>query len=163
LDKTQKSLRKALSVDKDQSILVKEVIIAADVSEVYLKWTSEAGVKSFFVPNCKIELRPGGAYEMYFLKEAPEGSRGSEGCTVLSFLPNKMFSFTWNAPPQFEEIRSSGYHTWVVLGFEKAGENKTKLTLSHLGWKKNERWPELYTYFDAAWSKVLQNLSESFL
>ena len=39
------------------------------------------------------------AYELHFLEDAPEGRRGSESCRVLAFVPERLLSFTWNAPP----------------------------------------------------------------
>ena len=43
-----------------------------------------AGVTSFFAPVAHLELRLGGPYEMLFDRDALAGSRGSEGCTILS-------------------------------------------------------------------------------
>lgn len=42
---------------------------------------------------------------MYFNLNAPSGKKGSEGMKILSFLPETMLSFEWNAPPDFPEIR----------------------------------------------------------
>jgi len=34
-------------------------------------------------------MTPGGLFEIYFLLDNPEGTRGGEGNQVLSFLPKK--------------------------------------------------------------------------
>lgn len=78
-------------------------------------WTTSEGLKSFFCESSRIEITPLGAYEIYFSMDWPEGERGSEGCKVLSYLPNKMLSFTWNAPPKYDEVRNHIYKTWVVI------------------------------------------------
>ena len=119
-------------------------------------WTTSQGVNSFFCEDSKISLEPFGPYEIYFSMDWPKDFRGSEGCQVLSYLPYKMFSFTWNAPPQFEAIRNASYKTWLVLEFEDQ-----ELILTHLGWPEGQVWDEVYDYFDKAWTYVLNKLQET--
>lgn len=148
-----------MNIDKT---IVKEVVVATSPEELWDKWTSNAGIQSFFAPDSNVELKIGGAFEMYFMKDAPKGGQGSEGCQIISYLPNKMLSFTWNAPPLFPEIRESGIYTWVVLEFVAASEKFTLLRLTHLGWREDGDWPKVYDYFDSAWERVLSNLEQSF-
>ena len=162
-----KSLLLALSanaqnLEMSEQIIEKEIIIKASLEEVWNRWTTNEGIKSFFAQDCEVELQLGGKYEMYFLEDAPTGQRGSEGCKVLSFIPYEMFSFSWNAPPQFPSIRNSGTHTYIVLNFEKIKPRKTKIRLRHLGWQEGKTWDEVFAYFDEAWAKVLTWLAESF-
>ena len=148
---------------KDQSskILRKEMIIPASLEEVWNAWTTTEGVRTFFSSEAKVELFVGGPYEIYFDLDAPYGSRGSEDCNVLSYLPMEMLSFEWNAPPEFGELR--GKHTIVVLQLEEVGPGQVKVILSQLGWGKGEDWDKLYGYFDKAWSWVLGNLKKRFV
>ena len=73
----------------DRSI-VKEACIAAPPSEVWKAWTTAEGIRTFMAQDARIELRPGGPYEIYFNPNAEEGARGSEGCQVLSYIPERM-------------------------------------------------------------------------
>ena len=116
---------------------------------------------TFFGKDNKIELSPGGAYEIYFFMDNPVGLRGGEGCIVLSFLPKEMLSFTWNAPPEFREIRESVYHTWVVVNFKEISSTKTEVFLTHLGLPDDKSWDPVYKYFEEAWDIVLGWLYES--
>ncbi len=147
--------------DPSDKILKKEITIPASLKQVWDAWTTTEGVKSFFSPAAKIELAIGGAYEIYFVLENPHGSKGSEDCRVLSFLPREMFSFEWNAPPEFGELR--GQHTRVILQFQELESGKVKVILSQLGWGKGEDWGRLYDYFDKAWDYVLNNLKKRFI
>ena len=119
------------------------------------------------MPPSRVELRPGGHYELYFRADAPYGVRGGEGCRVLSFLPGRMLSFTWNAPPEQPATRER--HTWVVLEFdERPEERATVVRLSHLGWPQSEwdaaerGWQETYAYFERAWTMVMDMLEAHF-
>lgn len=148
---------------KDQSnkILRKEMAIPATLEEVWNAWTTTEGVRTFFSSETKVELAVGGPFEIYFLLDAPYGSKGSEGCRVLSYLPMEMLSFSWNAPPEFGDLR--GKHTIVVLQFEEVEPSKVKVVLSQHGWGRGEDWDRLFDYFDKAWSYVLGNLKKRFV
>lgn len=130
-----------------------QVVISAAVQEVWQAWTTEEGVKTFFAPDCKIDLRVGGAYEIYFNPDASPGERGGEGLTVLAVQPKKMFSFTWNAPPSLPEVR--GQLTHVALYFQEAGRDRTIFTLAHDGWGSGGQWDQAFDYFTRAWGEVV--------
>lgn len=139
----------------------KEAIVDAPRDAVWEAWTTTEGVTSFAPPAADIELRVGGKYEWYFgPPDSPVGTRGSEGCRVLSYLPMEMLSFSWNAPPIMPEARQA--RTRVVVQFADAGPGQTRVTLTHLGWGEVPMWNEVYDYFDAAWERVLEALTERF-
>ena len=93
----------------------RQIVVPAIRDDVWHAWTTEKGAATFFAPRAHIELKLGGAYELLWSDDdgAPTGSQGSEGCTVLSYLPQEMLSFEWNAPPEFSAAR--GVHTFVVV------------------------------------------------
>ena len=129
-----------------------ESVIKAELKEVWKAWTTEEGIKSFFAPECKINLVPGGVYEMYFTPESPNGTRGGEGCQVLAVQPMKMLSFTWNAPPSIPDIRNQFTH--VLVRFCEHPE-ETHIKLFHDGWGTGPEWNQAFSYFSTAWTKVV--------
>jgi uncharacterized protein YndB with AHSA1/START domain len=138
-----------------------EVIVDAPPSEVWAAWTTEDGIKSFFAPDCSIDLRVDGRYEMYFLPDGEPGKRGGEGVRFLAIQPEKMLSFTWNAPPHLPETRAQWTH--VVIRFFEEDRGRTRVTLHHDGWGDGGQWDETFTYFERAWREiVLPNLSKRF-
>jgi len=141
--------------------LIKEEAIPAPPSQVWDAWTTSDGCRTFFAPDAHVELSHGGMYELYFDAAQPLGLRGSEGCRVVSFEPERMLTFTWNAPPHFPSLRA--YHTLVTLDLEPTEEETTTVRLTQAGWKDGDEWQRLYEYFDCAWNSVLQNLRDRFL
>lgn len=138
-----------------ERVIAKPVTVSASLTDVWAAWTTTAGVTSFGPPQANVELRVGGPYEWYFAPKAPEGSRGSEGCRVLSFLPRQMLSFTWNAPPSIPELRGANVHTHVVTQFEDLEDGRVEVSLSPLGLGEGKEWDEYYDYFTRAWPRVL--------
>lgn len=141
--------------------IVKRKTFNAPIYIIWNKWTTHEGLLTFFGLDNKIELFPGGAFEIYFLMENKYGLRGSETCIILSYLPEKMLSFSWNAPPEIPEVRNHEHKAWVVLDFNPISENQTELTLQHLGFLDGEEWDKTFAYFDKAWEMVFDFLEKS--
>lgn len=139
--------------------LVKSATIGAPASEVWRAWTTSQGMKEFLGVNSTIELKFGGRYELAFNKDAPVGQQGSEGSKVLSYVPEKMLSFSWNAPPSIPAMRDQ--RTFVVITLHDLG-GKTEVELRHAGWRSGPEWDKAYTYFDNAWTGVLEALKARF-
>ncbi len=129
-----------------------EVLVNASLEDVWTAWTSEEGIRSFFAPDCKVELRPDGPYEIYFNPAAEPGMKGGEGLKVTAVQPKQMLSFTWNAPPSLPDVR--GQRTHVVIRFFPEGE-KTRMTLFHSGWGNGGQWDDSFNYFHSAWNNVV--------
>ena len=139
-----------------------EIVVEASIDrspeELWPLWTSEEGLREWLVPNSNIELKIGGRYEWLFVPENDPGKQGGEGNKILSFLPHRMLSFTWNAPPTLPYTRHR--HTHVVVEFTADGDGGTLVRLTHLGWPSeeaddHEEWAKTLDYFRTAWVNVL--------
>jgi len=141
-------------------VMTKQTVVDATADQVWEAWTTEAGLKTFFAPAANVELRPGGLYEILFFPDEEPGRRGAEGTRVLSYLPGRMLSYQWNAPPHFPNARKE--LTWVVVELVEAEPGKVEVTLTHLGFGEGEEWDGVYQYFDGAWDVVLRRLGLAF-
>ncbi len=139
--------------------LVKTESIPAPVDSVWAAWTTVGGARGFFAPDAHIEAAPGGAYELYFALDLPEGQRGSEGCKVLALDHGRRLEFSWNFPPSLPGIR--GCHTRVIV-LLREDDGETAVTLRHTGFEEGEEWEQGRAYFDRAWSVVLGRLRDRF-
>lgn len=134
--------------DLSPRVIHHEVIVPRARAQAWKQWTTVEGLR-FLVKDAQVDLRPGGLY-------------GGEGCRILSFLPERMLSFSWNAPPELARTRKQ--YTWVVVGFEDA-EKGTRVTLDHLGWPAQglvveQQWAETYKHFERAWGEVMKQLAK---
>jgi uncharacterized protein YndB with AHSA1/START domain/uncharacterized protein YciI len=128
--------------------------------------TTSAGWETFLGVKADIDLRPDGKFHILFVPDAPEGQRGSEGCTVLSYTPKRMISFTWNAPPSFAAVRDGPHKTIVVIELLPAGASRTLVRLTHHAWPaaadSTPQWDDVFKYFEKAWPSVLSALKAHF-
>lgn len=136
-------------------------VVEAPVAEVWKAWTTAEGIESFFAPKAaKVEPRPGGAFELWFGVNLPEGTRGSEGCLVHSVTPLSQFVFEWNAPPTIPTIRP--LRTLVYLDFKPLDGDRTEVTLRNFGYGNGPEWDQTKAYFQRAWPAVMANLEKHF-
>jgi len=137
----------------------KTAVIPAPRADVWQVWTTVEGTQTFFAPHTVLELKPGGQFEVHFFPDALPGQRGAENLRVLSYLPERMFSFEWDAPPRWPEIRVQRTH--VVVLFDDADEG-TRVDFYHLGWRDGEDWDAVYAYFVDAWDVIMSRLRQRF-
>jgi len=140
--------------------IVKAVTVEAPRAEVFRVFTTRDGVKTFFAPDANVEAREDGPYEIWFLPEAPAGSRGCDGCRIVELVPDKTLAVTWSFPPSLPALRPA--YALVTLGFAPAEGGGTTVTLTHTGFRNGAAWDEGRAYFDKAWDVVLGRLKERF-
>ena len=137
-----------------------QILVHANIDNVWKAWTTEAGIKSFFAPGCSVAAQVGGQYEIYFNPTGEAGKRGAEGTKILALEPDRMLAFTWNNPPHIAPIRWQ--YTSVVVKLTPIGADRTRVSLSHTGWGDSKDWDLAFAYFSKAWrDQVLPYLKYS--
>lgn len=137
-----------------------DAVVPAPVADVWRAWTTTDGVKSFFAPDARVELRVNGPFEIYFNPLAEPGAKGADDMRILAWQEEKMLAFTWNAPPHLPEARRQRTH--VVVRFAPAEGGGTRVTLHHDGWGDGGEWDKAFDYFAKSWGNVLGNLRKRF-
>jgi uncharacterized protein YndB with AHSA1/START domain len=146
--------------DKADRAINEKVTVKANVDDVWKAWTTTEGVKTFFAPDAKVELRVDGPFEIYINPLAEPGQKGADDMRILAFQDKKMVTFTWNAPPSLPEARKQ--RTVVIVRFISRGDALTDVTLQHVGWGEGNEWDKAFDYFTKAWPSVLKNLKKRF-
>jgi len=141
----------------DVRSFVKEITVPGPADEVFAIWSTGEGFNRLWPePSVAIiDLTIGGRYEWLW-----DGKIGGNGCQILSYIPNRMIAFSWNAPPDQPESRAK--HTWVVVETQPLDSGGTHVRLTHLGFGTEPHWDETHDYFLAAWDRVLGRLQEAF-
>jgi uncharacterized protein YndB with AHSA1/START domain len=145
---------------EDLPPLVHEVIVPTDRFTAFRALATEEGLEAWLERRSLIDLRIGGAYEIYFDSEKPPGLRGSEGCQILAYVPGEMLALSWNAPPSFPNAREK--RAWAVFSFVEVEPTRTRVKVTYLGLGTDGEWPQVRAYFDRAWPMFLRELAEHF-
>lgn len=130
-----------------------KIDVPAPITEVWKAWSTRDGVQTFFAPDANVDARPDGPYEIFFDPTAEPGQRGADEMRVLAVQPERMLSFTWNAPPSFPEVRRQRTH--VTIRLDPIDDNHTRVHLSRDGWGDGEEWDRVFDYFTRAWGRIV--------
>ncbi len=156
--------RQPLEPAREAQFTARELTLSAEISAtpeaIYRAWTTVEGAVTFFAPAARIEAEQGGAFELYFMPEAPEGGRGSEGCFIVELVENRRIAYTWNFPTTLPMIRRG--RTLVTIELEPIDGGRTMVTATQRGFRMGPVWDEGYAYFERAWGIVLERLEQSF-
>ena len=144
----------------EERAIDEKITVKANVDDVWKAWTTTEGVKTFFAPDAKVELRVNGLFEIYMNPFAEPGMKGADDMRITGFQEKKMLTFTWNAPPSLPEVRKQ--RTFVIVRFVSRGDVLTDVTLHHVGWGEGGEWDKAYDYFGKAWPSVMKNLKKRF-
>ncbi len=137
--------------------IVAEVTVPTDRHAAFFALATEDGLEAWLGRRSLVDLRIGGAYEIYFDGDQPPGLRGSEGCQILAYVPGEMLAVSWNAPPTLPAARAK--RAWAVFSFTPVDEG-TRVRVTHLGLGQDGEWPAVRAYFERAWPRFLNALAE---
>ncbi|MCG7344853.1 SRPBCC domain-containing protein [Sporosarcina sp. ACRSL] len=139
----------------------KEVTIHAPLNLVWHAWTISERVSEWFAPETVVELREGGAYELYFIP-GNHTNMNTKGCKITKLINDKELSFTWKGPDPFEALMNKEDELTIVnVSFKSINDHSTKVVVEHIGFKDHEDWTEAINWHQMAWSGVLQSLKSA--
>ncbi|MDX8365536.1 SRPBCC domain-containing protein [Cytobacillus sp. IB215665] len=139
------------------SSLIINVTINSPIDLVWHAWTISDRVSKWFAPKAVIELKKGGAFELYFESMNIE-CMNTKGCKIKRFVPKQQLEFTWKGPDQFASIMNNQDDlTLVNVLFEKE-DKKTSVIIEHFGWGYGKYWQEAYKWHEKAWQDFLGSL-----
>lgn len=141
----------------DRAVRV-EGTVNAPLQQVWRVFTTSQGAEEFFAQKANITLAIGGPYEIQF--DPKDERSGTKGLKILSYVPEEMISFQWNAPPELPEVRNGG--TWVVVQVEPVDAYRTHVSITHLGWKTGPQWDQAYAHFQSGWRDLMARLEKRF-
>lgn len=143
----------------EERAIVLEEIVEAPVADAWKAWTTVEGLRTFLAPDARVDVRPGGRWEIVFLPDAPPGAQGSEGCKVLEVAERRRLVFEWNFPPGMP-IRDE--KTRVTVEFHAFGPGTCHVAFRQDGWKDGPDWDAGFAYFSDAWRVVMERFERSF-
>ncbi len=146
--KSQEVKNSSYVTDSGQRVLRQEMVVPVPPDSVWYAFTTVSGMTSWMVPIASIDLKTGGDLETSYNPAGKLGDPDNIHNTVLSFIPNKMFSFRIGLTAQFpEEPRKAGSLFYVIL-LDDLGNGQTRVEGSMLGWGDGDQWDEVYKKFE---------------
>jgi len=140
-------------------VLRVETTVNASAAAVWQVWTTPEGAQTFFAPKANIELRPGGAYEIFF--NPADERMSTKGRKVLSYETRQILSFEWNLPlDEFPDQQTQ--RTWVVVTLQPTAASRTRVTITQLGLAEGPAWERAYAHMERGWRDLASRLQSRF-
>jgi uncharacterized protein YndB with AHSA1/START domain len=144
------------------SVLRQSVVVPATVDSVWHAFTTTPGIQSWAVPVAEVDFRAGGIWESTYQLDGRIGNPDNIKNRFLSYLPFRMISIqAIQAPLEFPhpELLSQ---LFSVIELEEVEPGCTRVTISGVGHRNEERYRDIHDHFRQgnAWS--LQMLHRRF-
>ncbi|HZB17514.1 MAG TPA: SRPBCC domain-containing protein [Nitrososphaeraceae archaeon] len=122
--------------EKDYDIIKKEIVINASVDKVFLALIDPEQLTQWFPNIATIEQWAGGKVFFRFSKQVTKEKKDHDIIgTIISIIPNKEISYTWNFTTK-PEYNKNTIVTWKLAHLDN---DKTKITLIHSGFTNLDR------------------------
>lgn len=135
-----------------------ELRLPASAAETWAAWTVPAVLESWLTQKARVELRVGGAYELFWQPDEPE-KNSTLGCKLTAVEPQRRLAFTWRGPVPYAHLMNVGEPppTHVEVLLESRGEG-TVVRLEHAGWGAGKEWDEARAWQARAWAAAFEAL-----
>ena len=142
--------------------LVHSAVLDAPLAEVWKAWTTREGITSWMVPAGEIDLKVGGKMRTSYTKGSDLTGPDVIENTIISFDPLRMLSIKITKAPERFPFKKAMQNVWTVIYFEKAEENKTKVTCRMLGYNEDPESVQMRLFFMHGNQETLDRLVEHF-
>ncbi|WP_422342683.1 SRPBCC family protein [Parasphingorhabdus sp.] len=146
-DKAPEITELEIADTEDRTILQNIAVISSPVSDVWAAFATEDGYKSWAVPVAFVDFRVGGVFETSYNPDAKKGDPANIKNEILAYIPEKLLVLkNTQAPPGFAS-REVLDRLVSVFQFEALDDDQTKITISGIGYGKDEESQRLIRFF----------------
>jgi uncharacterized protein YndB with AHSA1/START domain len=141
--------------EKDYDIIRKEIVINASVDKVYSALIDPELLTQWFPNIATIEPWVGGKVFFRFSKEVTKEKKDHDVTgTIVSIIPNKELSYTWNFTTK-PEYNKNTIVTWNLVRLDN---DRTKITLIHSGFTNVDKIQ--YDEHNEGWDWYIKRLEK---
>jgi hypothetical protein len=144
-------------------VLQQSIVIPTTLDNAWKLFTTSDGWKTLGVGFAQVDFRLGGEIETSYDARAKAGDAGNIKSRVLAYLPLRMFAIqATQAPPGFPEPQLLP-HLFSVFQFDELDEQRVRVTVSGVGYRKEPAYDRLYKFFEMGNAWTLRRLRQHFL
>lgn len=154
----------ATSVGPEGRTLQHSGVVNTSAEELWKTFTTVEGWTSTIgVAKTEIDFRLGGTIKSVYDKNATIGDDSTIINTILAYEPGRMIALKATAPKNApESIKSICETGWSVIRFEPLTQDRTRLTITGLGYQDTELHNAAYKFFEQGNSWTLKKIQDHF-
>ncbi len=137
-------------------------IVDAPVDQVWAAFTTKEGLESWMAAKAEIELRVGGKMRTRYAADGTLGDAWTIENTILSFEPERMISIRATKCPEGFPYTKAIQSMWSVVRFEDLEVNRTRFTVTSMGFGDDEESKKMREHFDKGNAWTVEKLRAKF-
>lgn len=132
-----------------EKVLQLSITVPLRMSETWDLFTTQKGLEQWIAPVVKVKLKTGGYIITNYDKTKSAEDSSSIRLDIINYLENKLITLKVNLTNAFpEKVRKEDKNLQEILQFADAGEGKTKIISSMVGWGTGPEWDKVYAFFE---------------
>lgn len=131
-----------------EKVLQLSVTVPLDKTAAWKLFTTEEGLKKWMAPVIKIDMRAGGSIISNYDKSKSVHDSSSIKLDIINYIENDLLTLKVNLNDNFpHSAKNDDKNLQEILQFIDAGDGKTKIVSSMVGWGHSSDWDKVYAFF----------------
>lgn len=131
-----------------EKVLRLEMIVPVDKKTAWEYFTKDEFLKKWIAPLAHIDLKTGGFILTNYNKDKSLSDSSAIRLDIINYLNEELLTLKVNLNENFpRSAKDEDVNLQELIQFKDAGEGKTKIISSMIGWGKGEDWDKTYGFF----------------
>lgn len=131
-----------------EKVLQLSITVPLNRQEAWKLFTTTEGLKKWLAPVVAINMKTGGYIRSNYDSSKTLEDSSSIQLDIINYIEYQMLTLKVTLNNNFpQEARNTDKNLQEILEFEDAGNGKTKITSSMIGWGTGDAWNKTYDFF----------------
>ncbi len=131
-----------------ERVLRLEMIVPVDRKTAWDYFTKDGLLIKWIAPLAHIDLKTGGFILTNYNKDKSLDDSSAIRLDIINYLIEELLTLKVNLNDNFpKSVQGEDANLQELIQFKDAGEGKTKIISSMIGWGKGEDWDKTYGFF----------------
>src|SRR6185312_2250804 len=132
-----------------EKVLQYSIVVPADIPETWKLFTTDKGLKRWIAPVAKIDMRIGGSIRTNYDESKTIDDTTSIKLDIINYIEYEMLTLKVNLNNSFpQQAKNEDKNLQEIIRFVKAGDNRTKIISTMVGWGQGTHWDKAYSFFE---------------
>lgn len=131
-----------------EKVLRLEIILQCDKKKAWEYFTKDELLQKWIAPVAHIELKTGGYILTNYDKTKSLEDSSAIRLPIINYLPEELLTLKVDLNNNFpKSVQDEDVNLQELIQFKDAGNGKTKIISSMIGWGSGEDWDKAYSFF----------------
>jgi hypothetical protein len=146
-----------------EKVLQLSVIIPMDKKDAWKLCTTDDGLEKWMAPVVRIVMKTGGTIKTNYDKNKSIDDSSSIQLGIINYLEYEMITLKVDLNNNFPaEVKAGDKNLQEIIQFIDAGNGKTKLVSTMVGWGQGDNWSKAYGFFERGNDWTFQQILKLF-